>query len=190
MLQQSLNNESDLIDSFQEKGDQHALAALFKAYMPLIYGVCLKYLKERTIAQDMTMSIYEKLMIKLPGQQIDNFKSWLYVLCKNECLMQLRREQRQKEQVLKDSSTHFVEFEHFEHHKHEPLEEDLHKMEACIEKLKQAQKQSIQLFYLEKKCYQEVAEQMNEDLKKVKSHIQNGKRNLKICIEQLREQEQ
>jgi RNA polymerase sigma factor (sigma-70 family) len=188
LLKKTLDSEAEALYAFQSKGDQKALAKLYKSYMPLVYGVCLKYLKGRDAAQDMVMNIYEKLVIKLADQRVDNFKSWLYVLTKNECLMQLRTVKRKNEAQSQDFSQVHMEFRLEEHHD-DGLESDLTKMEACIEKLKNNQKLSIKLFYLEKKCYQEVAEATGEDLKKVKSHIQNGKRNLKICIEELRERE-
>jgi len=188
LLAKTPDSEVQALKSFQSKGDQKALASLYKHYMPLVYGVCLKYLKDRDAAQDMVMNIYEKLVMKLADQQVDNFKSWLYVLTKNECLMHLRAVKRKIEAQSQDFSQVHMEFRIEEHHDNE-LESDLTKMETCIEKLKNNQKVSIKLFYLEKKCYQEVAETTGEDLKKVKSHIQNGKRNLKICIEELRERE-
>lgn len=177
-----------IIEAFREKDDQEALARLYKYYMPLVYGVCLKYLKDREAAQDMVMDVYEKLLDKLKHQEIQSFKSWLYVFTKNECLMALRSKKRQKEQHFEDFQSAIMESELINHHESEILESDLKKLETCIEKLKNAQQVSIKLFYLEKKCYQEVSEATGEELKKVKSNIQNGKRNLKICIEQLLEQ--
>lgn len=189
MLQKTPHNESQIIQAFKNTGDQLALAQLYKCYMPLVYGVCLKYLKEREAAQDMVMDIYEKLVKKLPSQEVENFKSWLYVLSKNECLMKIRSEKRKNEQVQEDFNQVYVEFTESEHPQDGALESDLTKMETCIEKLKNAQKVSVKLFFIERKSYQEVSAQTGEELKRVKSHIQNGKRNLKICIEELRERE-
>ena len=69
-----------------------------------------------------------------------------------------------------------------------PIDEELNEslknaLAHCIEKLKAEQKSCIQLFYFENKCYREIAERLYMEEKKVKSYIQNGKRNLKICIE-------
>lgn len=183
------NTEKLIIEAFKDKGDQEGLGRLFKSYMPLVYGVSLKYLKDRNTAQDMVMQVYEKLFLKLKTQEVDNFKSWLYVLTKNECLMALRSSKSKYERAREDFDKAIVEFDQNNHHESGELESDLSKMETCIERLKNAQKVSIRLFYLDKKCYQEVAERTGEELKKVKSHIQNGKRNLKICIEELRGQE-
>jgi RNA polymerase sigma-70 factor (ECF subfamily) len=56
-------------------------------------------------------------------------------------------------------------------------------LEKCIETLGDEQKQCVKLFYLQEKCYKEITESTGFDMNKVKSYIQNGKRNLKICME-------
>jgi RNA polymerase sigma-70 factor (ECF subfamily) len=159
--------------------------------MHLVFGVSLKYLKSEEAAKDMAMQVFEKLLIKLRGQSIDNFKSWLHVLTKNECLMQLRKQKTNGEQNKTSLNGHvFMENEPVVHHNGEDeLEADLSKLETCIGKLKNEQETCIRLFYLEKKSYQEIEQLTGFALKKVKSHVQNGRRNLKICVESLREQE-
>lgn len=64
------------------------------------------------------------------------------------------------------------------------IEANLNALDECIDVLKKEQKECVKLFFLEKKSYQEVNELTGIDLKKVKSNIQNGKRNLKICLEE------
>ena len=147
--------------------------------MHLVYGLCLKYLKNREESQDAVMAIYEHISQKLLTIEVQHFKSWLYMVSKNHCLMELRK---------KNPETHtdfFMESNEVVHlnDDKEALEKDLEALEACIEELKQEQKQCVQLFLLEKKSYQQVNVQTGIDLKKVKSHIQNGKRNLKLCLE-------
>ena len=63
------------------------------------------------------------------------------------------------------------------------LEDDLGRLEKCIEELQDEQKQCVELFYIRKKPYQTIVESTGFEMKKVKSYIQNGKRNLKICME-------
>ncbi|MBK6266919.1 sigma-70 family RNA polymerase sigma factor [Marivirga sp. S37H4] len=153
--------------------------------MHLVYGVCLKYFKDREQSQDAVMAIFEELIIKLPKFEIENFKSWLYVLSKNHCLMELRKQKRSLTDHLESSSYNHMENVQFVHHDDEALtEENLDRLNDCIAQLKIEQKQCIELFYLEKKSYQEIVETTAFDLKKVKSYIQNGKRNLKQCMEQ------
>ena len=67
--------------------------------MHLVYGVCLKYLKNRDESKDAVMQIFEKLIIEIPKQKIENFRSWLYVVTKNYCLMQLRSQKSSDEKV-------------------------------------------------------------------------------------------
>jgi len=180
----------ELISAYQQNGDKELVGLLFKRYMPLVYGVCLKYLKEREASRDMTMQVFEKLLLRLEDQEIVNFKSWLHVLTKNECLMLLRKQSSQNEKAQVLNGTAFMELSIAEHPEDEALDDDVEKLGTCIDKLNTEQQQCIKLFYLDKKCYQEVCDQTGYDMKKVKSYLQNGRRNLKLCIEKLRGQEE
>lgn len=184
-------SDSTLISRFKKTGNNIYVGELYKRYMHLVFGVSLKYLKSEEAAKDMAMQVFEKLLYKLNDQQIDNFKNWLHVLTKNECLMKLRKQKSRGEQnQVELNGQVFMENEPVVHlNGEEGLEEDLTKLEVCIGKLKNEQETCIRLFYLEKKSYQEIESITGFGLKKVKSHVQNGRRNLKICVESLREQE-
>ena len=174
-----------LIETYRSTGEKSVLGILFKRYMPLVFGTCMKYLKDRESAKDMAMQVFEKLIKELKEKEVQNFKSWLYVLTRNECLMLLRKNRPEINGV------ELMEYQLPAHHTHETeLEEDLGKMETCIETLNVEQNSCIKLFYLERKTYQEVCDATGFELKKVKSYLQNGRRNLKICIEKLLEQEE
>lgn len=154
--------------------------------MHLVYGVCLKYLKEREWAKDGVIRIFEKLVEEIPNHQIDNFKPWLYAITKNFCLMELRSRKSSLEREKKWAEENIVLVDYsFSLH---PIDDDNNKglntaLKNCIEKLKKEQKQCIELFYFDDKCYQEISDISDISLNKVKSYIQNGKRNLKICME-------
>ena len=187
MLQKSdsENNSTDkeLVDLYRDSGDLEVLGTLFNRYMPLVYGVSLKYLINSDDSQDAVMQIFEKLIVKLKEHEVDNFKSWLHVLTKNHCLMWIRRT-KSKEVKITDLETINMENQFFLHHEGDnELEEDLSKLETCIQKLIGEQKECVQLFYLQRKCYREIEQITKHELKKIKSYIQNGKRNLKICME-------
>lgn len=175
-----------LIDKFKDSGDLEFLGNLYERYMHLVYGVCLKYLKDRDASQDAVMQIFEKLILELPKREIENFKPWLHVITKNYCLMQLRTQKSQlahREKIV-ESADIFMESSYEMHHNNETvLEQDITALKKCIDELKDGQKECIKLFYLEECCYQEIADQTNFEIKKVKSFIQNGKRNLKICMD-------
>lgn len=177
-------SDEDLIKKYNSNKNLKELGNLYQRYMHLVYGVCLKYLKNRDESKDAVMQIFEKLIVEIEKHEVENFKSWLYVLTKNYCLMELRK---------KDSVSR-----RFQKYYDEKIMEstiDLHPIDGtdnldlnlalknCIEKLKIEQKQCIELFYFEEKCYQEISDKLDISLNKVKSFIQNGKRNLKICLE-------
>ena len=130
--------------------------------------------------KDCVINIFEELVTKLKKYEVDNFKPWLYQLAKNHCLMKLRSEKAQPVNVDMDVM-HLTENFHLD----DVMEKEgrFNRMEYCIEQLPRDQKQAIQLFYLEEKCYKEIAETTNTDINKVRSFIQNGRRNLKICME-------
>jgi RNA polymerase sigma-70 factor, ECF subfamily len=176
--------DKELLRQFNSKGRLDILGELYSRYMHLVYGVALKYLSDRDEAKDIVMQVFEKLITDLPGHEVRNFKSWLYVLTKNHCLMQIRS-QKSADGKLEGYKIEqeFMESEQVLH----PLDNENHSMEEalkdCIEQLKSEQKQCIKLFYYKKLCYQEIAEKLEMEEKKVKSFLQNGKRNLKICLE-------
>ena len=171
----------ELLDRYKSDAELSALGELFSRHQSLVYGVCLKYLKDRDEAKDAVMQLFEKLVDTLRVHNVENFKSWLYVTTRNHCLMQLRA---QKGNFTLEFSPELMENQLLLHPEEEPdLEGNLSKLENCIETLVNEQKKCVQLFYLEEKCYKDIAEGTGFDLNKVKSFIQNGKRNLKICME-------
>ena len=176
-----LNQEEQWVSDYKKSGDIAVLGNLYQQYMPLVYGVCLKYFKDEEQSKDAVMEIFEELIQKLKVYEVANFKSWLYVLSRNYCLMQLRKNKKYDVINIDDS---FMELTPLTHHNdNEQKEWYLNAMEKCLETLTEEQKTSVSLFYLQQQCYTEVAENTGYDLKKVKSYIQNGKRNLKICID-------
>ncbi len=177
--------DDELIREFSSSGDLKVLGELYSRYMHLVYGVCLKYFKEREESLDAVMQIFEKLIVDIPKQEIANFHSWLHVVTKNYCLMQLRSKKSHDEKLheLIIYPGNFMENSYDLH----PLDRDEIDMDEaladCIEKLKEDQRMCIRQFYFENKCYREIAKDLGLDEKKVKSNIQNGKRNLKLCLE-------
>ncbi len=173
--------DTELVSGFKTSGDLDLVAELFGRYTSMIYGVCVKYLKDRDDAKDAVMQVFEKLPASLKTHEIANFKSWVYVTARNHCLMQIRAKKGKKTEEL---GPEVVENDFLLHLQDESdLETDLGRLEGCIGQLAAEQQSCVRLFYLEEKCYKEIAGITGFDLNKVKSHIQNGKRNLKICME-------
>lgn len=178
-------SDSQLMESCTQQDAVEAVAEIFNRYTFLIIGVCMKYFKNKPDSEDAAMAIYESLGDKIGKHQIQNLKSWLYVVTKNHCLMQLRKN---KHETI---SLDIMESDFISHpiYESEDLTMDLALLERCIAKLNEDQKACVELFYLQQYCYQEIVDKTSIALKKVKSYLQNGRRNLKICIENSRETE-
>ena len=174
-------SDEELLHLYQSTHDLEWLSTLYLRYASLIYGVCLKYLKDRDDAKDAVMQIHEKLIESLLQHKIINFKSWLYVNARNHCLMQLRSVKGK----IKEEISPFLMENGLAEHQEEVMEKEFNvvRLEICIETLVEAQQLCVRLFYLQEKCYKVIAEQTGYDLNQVKSYIQNGKRNLKMCME-------
>lgn len=181
----SSENSSDreLLTAFKSTGDINQLSLLYQRYMDMVFGVCLKYFKDPERCKDAVMDIFDELNTKLRVHEVDNFKGWLHVLTRNYCLMQLRSPRNLK---TTEFSPGFMYSGQNTHLNGEALEkeENFKKLEQCMDTLAEEQKRTVMLFYLENKCYNEIAEITGYEWNKVRSYIQNGKRNLKICMEE------
>lgn len=177
------STDKELISAYKSSNDLQYVGTLYQRYMDLVFGVCLKYFKEAERSKDAVMEIYEELCKKLKQHEVDNFKGWLHVLARNYCLMQLRSPKNMK---TTEFNADFMQSNQTTHLENEVLEkeENFKKLAGCMEQLTIEQKQSIELFFLQKKCYNEIAAITGYEWSRVRSHIQNGKRNLKICMEQ------
>lgn len=177
--------DEELLQLYHQKGDQQYAAELFQRYTHLIFGICMKYFKDEEAAKDATMGIYEKLLKELQKFEVGNFRSWLYALTKNYCLMQLRSAKAEQKRMdgYENFAREFMEDGELLHldgtDEHELMEQALGN---ALQELKMEQKWCIELFYLQNKSYQEVTEITGYSMKQVKSYLQNGKRNLKIRL--------
>ena len=180
--------DKELVQLYKATSDLKVLGDLYQRYMELLYGVCLKYFKDPELAKDAVLSIFEELVTKLQKHEVENFKAWLYQLAKNHCLMQLRKDKRfTKPQIDPD----IMQNEEIVHLNGElEKEENFKQLDFCLGQLNKEQRQVLQLFYLQNKCYKEIVEETGLEWNAVRSFIQNGKRNLKICIDQQKLQSQ
>jgi len=174
-------DDAVLIARYKHTGSLEVLGVLYNRYMHLVYGVCLNYFKEEEASKDAVMQIFEELVLKLKIHEVQNFKSWLHVLTRNHCLMAIRKNAKHDTISIEDAFVENTEFVHLDIE--DAKEKQLTVMEKCMDTLSEEQKISVDLFYLQEKCYKEVAEITGYEILKVKSYIQNGKRNLKICME-------
>ena len=173
-------SDDELLNQFTKTHNQELLGQLYSRYIPLVYGLCLKYLQQTEDAKDAVSNIYEELAGKIHNYRIENFKAWLYSVSTNHCLQILRKEKNRFFEEIDIQSMESDEFEHLI-----DINEDREKEDAlnyCLDTLVDEQRQCIIHFFFDEFSYADIAGKTGFELNKVKSYIQNGKRNLKICI--------
>ncbi len=192
-------SETDLLREYRQTGDLSILGKLYEPQMEMVFAIAMKYFRDEEQAKDTVMALFEELIPKLRQHEIDNFKAWLGMVTRNYCLMELRKSSPEASVALtpeggiqytdnynddENISPNFMEISTFEHHADSfDLEQNLTKLENCLKTLNLEQKQSVELFFMQEKTYQEVSQLTGFEVNKVKSYLQNGKRNLKNCLE-------
>lgn len=184
-------SETDLLREYRQMGDLAVLGKLYEPQMEMVFAIAMKYFKDEDEAKDTVMALFEELIPKLRQHEVENFKAWLGMVTRNYCLMELRKKtlevsnfELNNHEEDENSSNNFMEISTSEHHTDSlDLEQNLSKLENCLKTLNLEQKQSVKLFFMQEKTYQEVSQLTGFEVNKVKSYLQNGKRNLKICME-------
>jgi RNA polymerase sigma-70 factor (ECF subfamily) len=179
-------SDAILLDLYKKTKDTKWMGILFERYALLVFGVCMKYLKQVNDAQDATQQVFEKAFSEIQKYDVVYFKSWIYSIAKNHCLMQLRGKGHQPvlfesfpEDMLErtDSQVSSIQNENW-------LEQQSAELIMALQELSSEQKICIELFYFQKFSYKEIEQKTGYTFQQVKSHIQNGKRNLRIILEQ------
>ena len=175
------DSDESLLSKFKETRKADYFQQLYERYIPLIYGLCLKYLQSPEQSQDAVIDIYENLSQKIQDYEIKVFKNWLYSVVKNHCFHILKES---KKEIIVNFDSQLMEsdnsFTLFDDNRDEEKESALNE---CLGKLPEPQRIAVEKFFYEDKSYADIVDETGFNLKSVKSYIQNGKRNLKICIE-------
>ena len=177
--------DGELLQHFRKTADSQWLGRLFERYSLLVFGVCMKYLLNATDAQDATQYVFEKALGEVGKYEIPYFKSWIYSVAKNHCLMQLRSRSSKPgntEEIPEDIIAELLTDKELKM-KELLMEEQSLQLKAALNALSQEQKTCVEMFYLEKLSYHEIETRTGFSFSQVKSHIQNGKRNLRIILE-------
>ena len=180
-------NDKELLARFENDGNNEWLGILLQRYTLLLYGLCMKYLKNEENVKDAVQQVFLKVVNELPKYKVEYFKSWLYMVAKNHCLMQLRNKGR----FVNELDDHISDTlqDHTDLDKAIEKDYNLSLMEKALKLLNEDQQLCITLFYLHKKTYQDVADKTGLTVLQVKSHLQNGKRNLKIHMQKMQDEQ-
>jgi len=177
-------SDRELVERYRYSYDATYMGVLFQRYAHLLFGVCMKYLKNDERAKDAVMEVFEKVLTDMRRHDVEDFRPWIYTVTKNHCLMGLRKEKVQnlKQEDYTRFTQEIMETEDVMHLNGMSAIEMDKNLFAAIETLKNEQQQCVKLYFFEKKSYEEIQEQTGFTYNEVKSHLQNGKRNLRLQL--------
>jgi RNA polymerase sigma-70 factor (ECF subfamily) len=179
-------SDEDIAREYFTTGNKELVGDLFEKHVKTVYGVCLFYFRDRDVAKDNVMQIFEKIMVELRKSEIKNFKGWLSFVVRNHCISELRKQKNR--QFVPETYLDFEIKQTTEDTENiiSSIGEDemLAYMKEALPALKENQRKCVELFYLENLSYHEISIKTNLSLNEVKSNIQNGKRNLKLMIDE------
>lgn len=161
------------------QGHQPALGVLWERYAHLLFGVGMKYLKDTERSKDAVAELFERLSGLVAKHEVARFRPWLHTVMRNNCLMLLRK--KDDDRTISNEQWNGVD----EHDQDDAIlhECTLQRLETAITELNDDQRICIELFYLKKLSYQQVSERTQFTVQQVRSHLQNGRRNLRLILE-------
>ncbi len=184
------SSDEELLKHYKQSGNKELFADLFKKHVSVVYGTCLFYLQDKAEAQDATMQLFERLMLDINNREIDNFKGWLSFVVRNHCISLIRKKKSYQKNMKSYGDFEYEDTTYETEEKIQSVSDDvmLEQMKLSLPKLKEGQRVCLELFYLQNKSYQEIANETKYTLNEIKSYIQNGKRNLKLLLEDSNQQ--
>lgn len=179
------SSDEELLKHYKQSGNKELFADLFKKHVSVVYGTCLFYLQNKEEAQDATMQLFERLMLDINNREIDNFKGWLSFVVRNHCISLIRKNKSYQKNIKSYGDFEYEDTTYETEEKIQNVSDDvmIEHMKLSLPHLKEGQRICIELFYLQNKSYQDIANETKYTLNEIKSYIQNGKRNLKLLLE-------
>jgi len=179
-------SDTELVERYRFSYDNSYIGDLFQRYSHMLFGVAMNYLNDEERAKDAVMEVFEKVLQELKRHNVENFRTWVYSVTKNHCLMSIRKDKtiESKHEGFGYMANQIMESDEPAHLNGASEQEMDQRLYTAIDSLKDEQRQCIKLFYFEHRSYEEIESMTGLTYKEVKSHLQNGKRNLRIKLTQ------
>ncbi|MCW3105327.1 MAG: polymerase sigma factor, sigma-70 family [Bacteroidetes bacterium] len=178
-------SDNELIAEYKRSNDKQLVGELYKRYAHLVLGMCIHYFKDKDTAKDLVLRIFEKLFDELKKREVENFRAWLTFVVRNFCISEIRKLQTQQSREWEYGKDLDSELASPEEQKEE-IEEKIGQLENAMKELNPFQKKCIELFYYKNMSYAQIVEITGYSINEVKSYIQNGKRNLKLILTEIK----
>jgi RNA polymerase sigma factor (sigma-70 family) len=177
-------SDIELIALYKRSHDKQLVGELYKRYAHLVLGMCIHYFKDKDTAKDIVIQIFEKLFDELKKREVENFRAWLTFVVRNHCISEIRKLQTlqsREQEYEKDLKTGLSITEDGPE-----TEKQIEQLESALNELNPLQKKCIELFYYKNMSYAQIVDITGYSINEVKSYIQNGKRNLKLIMTEIK----
>ena len=161
-------DDKELLNRFYTDHNNEWLGELLPRYTLLLFGVCMKYLKNEEDAKDCVQQIFLKAINELHKYKVEYFKSWIYMIAKNHCLMKLRDKGKYSVEITEKMAATADTTE--DKNLHIEKENTITEMQAALQQLSHEQQLCVTLFYLEKRSYTEIATKDRKSTRLNSSH--------------------
>jgi RNA polymerase sigma-70 factor (ECF subfamily) len=183
----SNKTDKELVGLYKNTVDTKIIGEFYNRYSHIVFGIAMKYMKDTDKAQDILLDVFHDVFENLLKYSVDDFKNWLLTITRNLCFKRIKDNEKiisLDYTGINNLSVNFMEKEaEFSHHIEK--EKQYSNLKKALLQLKKEQKECVTLFYLQDKSYVEISNITGYPVKKVKSYIQNGKRNLSIIMNKL-----
>ena len=175
----SQSNESSLLQKYVQSGDLSHLLELYRPYMHLVYGLAYKYVRDSKQSQDIVYCIFKKLINEVKKKEIRLFSAWLYITCLTFCRQWRQRGQSEADQIVALGGSGASPISYYDEDDHE-FEDEIITVENEVKRIKEQQEECSRLFFIEQKCFQEIAEITGWEISLIKRHLRNIKKRTNI----------
>lgn len=177
-------DDTELVELYKKNPDTSLIEELYNRYSKRVYWWALKFLGNRLEAEEMVHDIFAAMMSGMldlyQAREGAKFSSWLYRCVGNQCMKIVRKRNEvifNQVEVVDVPEALIIDLEV------EVIAKEWNEqLTSALNRLNQMQRVCCMRFYWDGMRYDEIAEELGITHDQVRSHLQNGLRNLRIIF--------
>jgi RNA polymerase sigma-70 factor (ECF subfamily) len=172
-------SEEELLRSFTEDGDKAGFAELFNRNSRKIYQACFAFFRDSALAEDATQETFLRAYQNNDRFHGGDYVAWLHRIARNACIDQWRRK---RPEVAIDDTDESAPVQLSVASPDANMQIAIQHLHRELNKLPADQKRCLEL-KIEGYSYEETAARTGLTMDAVRSHLQNGRRTLRLRMQ-------